>query len=152
MSVCQLKECRRCQYTISLSVPLEKHMSHLLAISIYLAACVWLIWKTQSTCLFLLRNQPLLCNLQALCNPEHTVMERTAKELVWALRDAWFDSIATSFVNGNDTPFSLQWLLLSLPSLSSQLSLLLPSQSGWVKTPKQLCLGRTDSRLWMRNT
>lgn len=100
--------------TRSPSVPLEKQTSHLLAISIYLTACVWLIWKTQSTCLFLPRNRPLLCNLQVFCNPKRTVLKRTAREARWVLGVDYF---APSFISGEDTLLLLlQWALLHFPA------------------------------------
>ena len=148
MSVHHLGECGRCQYTIPLSVPLEKHTSHLLAISIYLAACVWLIWKTQSTCLFPLRNQPLPCNLQALCSPEHTAMETTAKCQGAGLGprrcSVWL--LCYQLCKGKWHPLQPPVSSLVTSQPESQLTLLLLSQSGWVRTPKPVCLGRSDSR------
>lgn len=115
--------------TRSLSIPLEKQTSHLLAISIYLTACVWLIWKTQSTCLFLLRNRPLLCNLQVFCNPKRTVLKRTAREAGWVLSVAWL--LCSQFYKwrGYSPPPPVS--SPSLPSLGHNWLSLLASQRGW---------------------
>lgn len=145
MSGYRLEECGWCQYTVP-CLPFLQSTSHLLAISIYLAACVWLIWETQSTCLFLLRSQPLPCNLQALCSPEHTAMESAARCqgagrgsqscLVWWLCSHFWEG------KWHPLPPPVSSLVTSQPE--SQPVLLL--QLRHVRTQKPVCLGRSDSR------
>lgn len=71
-----------------------------------------------------------------------------AKELVGALRAAWFDDFAPTFGKGNDTPFRLQWALLSLPSLSHNQCFSSFSQGAW--EPKSQCVweGVTAGNEW----
>lgn len=96
-------------------VTLEKHMSHLLAISIYLTAWVWLTWKTQSTWLSPLRSQPLLCNLQALWVPELTMwLQRAAEEGLWQC--GWVGLLFYHGYKRRKHLFSLQWGLLPPPT------------------------------------
>lgn len=131
--------------TRSLSVPLEKQTSHLLAISIYLTACVWLIWKTQSTCLLLLRNRPLLCNLQVFCNPDRTVRKgelpgrraghSVLLSLITLLPVFWVER-ALSRSSGEPS-------FTSQPGSQPTVPL---SQSEWVRIPEQACLGKSGSR------
>lgn len=119
-----------------LSVPLEKHTSHLLAISIYLTACVWLIWKTQSTCLFLLGTS----HYHAISRPAvpcECTIGRGAPgtglgprcPMVWLL----FYQLCTWRWHPLQPPVNA----LVTAQLESQLTLPVLSQSGWVRSPKR---------------
>lgn len=119
-------------------ITLEKHMSHLLAISIYLAAWVWLTWKTQSTCLSPLRNQPLLCNLQP---PSPRAHEATAELASGACgTTAGLDHVSSSFVKGESIFSASNDVSCHLPP-KSQLTLSLP-RSGKVRCRKAFVFGR----------